>query len=74
MITKKKKKVKKRTYRIVDFAIPEKNSENLRKQKERQVFRPCQRTKTVIPIVIGARGGFERGLKQSVIRGRIETI
>ena len=75
------KKGKKRTCRIVDFAIPAKFRVKIKEsKKERQVFGPCQRTKkkqwnlkvTVTLIVIGAFGMFplvlERRLEELEIR------
>ena len=58
-------------------------SEIKRKQKERQVLRPCQRTKkiwkvTVIPTVIGALVTISKelvnGLEDLEIRRQVETI
>ena len=77
---------KKRTCRIVDFAIPKVHTGNIKEiEKKEQVLIPCLRTKklckikvAVIPVVIGSLGtipeGLERGLEVLEIGGRVETI
>ena len=67
IITKKKKK----TWFIVDFAVPVDHSENKKKLNEdRQVLRPCQRSENVwnisvtgISAVIGDHGTVPKGLE-----------
>ena len=67
------------------YCFSEPQTENQRKQKERQVLRPCQRTKkavedevTVIPVVIGmlqiVLKDLEKRLEKLEIREWIKTI
>ena len=73
-------KKKKRTSRIVDFAIPTdhwiKLRENEKKDKyldlARESKKPWNMVVTVIPIVIGALGTFSKGLEDLGIGRRIE--
>ena len=73
---------KKRTCRIVDFAILADHKIKLKESEKKDKYRDLAEKKTmkvtVIPIVIGALGTVTKGLIQGLenveIRGRVETI
>ena len=77
---------KRRTSRILDFAVPADHKVNLKENKERYKYQDLARELkklwnikvTVIPIVIGALGTVTKGLLQGVedleIRGRVEIM
>ena len=80
------KKKKKRTCRIVDFAVPTDHWVKLKERKKKDKYQDLawevkklwDMKMTVIPIVIGALGTVTKGsiqeLKDLEIRGRMETI
>ena len=78
---------KKRTYRIVDFAVPVEHKEKQKESEKRNKYLDLAREQekklwnmkvTVIPVVNGELGtvtkSLVQGLEDSEIRGRVETI
>ena len=71
---------KKRTYKIVEFAVPADHRINLKKgeKKGRELKKLWNMQVIIIPIVISAFGtvikGLQRGLEDLEVGGRVETI
>ena len=83
---KEKRKIEKRTCKIVDFAVladhriklKESEKKDMNLDFARELKTPWSMKVTIIPIVVGAFGtvpkGLLNGLENSKIRGRVETI